>query len=184
LVLFSESFQYIKMQKAMAKTFELLNPAGYMLICDIFRKDVEVAPDTKGVGGGYSLSRFYKHIASYPFELVEDVDITDQTTPNMDLMDDAMKNVVRPIIDSSLNFLAGRYPLMSRVIRWLYKKRINKVYQKYFNGNRAGEDFSKFKSYRLFLYRSTCAVPAGNWTAVAQRVGGQAASPVALPTSV
>jgi SAM-dependent methyltransferase len=184
LVLFSESFQYIKMQKAMAKTFELLNPAGYMLICDIFRKDVEATPDAKSAGGGHLLSRFYKHIASQPFESVDDVDITDHATPNLDLMDDAMKNVLRPVIDSSLDFLAGRYPLMSKVIRWLYRKRINKVYQRYFNGNRASDDFRKFKSYRLFLYRSTCAVPAGNSTAVAPRVGGQAASSAALPTGV
>jgi hypothetical protein len=99
-------------------------------------------------------------------------------------MDDAMKNVVRPVIDSSLDFLAGRYPLASKVIRWLYRKRINKVYQRYFNGNRASDDFVKFKSYRLFLYRSACAVPAGNLTALAPRVGGQATNPVALPTGV
>jgi hypothetical protein len=155
-----------------------------MLICDIFRKDVEATPDAKSVGGGHLLSRFYKHIASQSFEPVEDIDITDHTTPNLDLMDDAMKNVVRPIIDSSLNFLAGRYPLMSKAIRWLYRKRINKVYQRYFNGNRASEDFVKFKSYRLFLYRSTCAVPAGNLTAITPRMGGQVTSPVALPTRV
>jgi len=183
LVLFSESFQYIKMQKAMAKTFELLNPAGYMLICDIFRKDVEATPDAKSVGGGHLLSRFYSHIANQPFEPVEDVDITDHATPNLDLMDDAMKNVVRPVIDSSLNFLAGRYPLTSKVIRWFYRKRINKVYQRYFNGNRASDDFRKFKSYRMFLYRSTRTVPAGNLTAVAPGAGGQAARPAALPTS-
>jgi SAM-dependent methyltransferase len=184
LVLFSESFQYIKMQKAMAKTFELLNPAGYMLICDIFRKDVEATPDAKSAGGGHLLSRFYKHVANQPFAPVEDIDITDHAIPNLDLMDDAMKNVLRPVIDSSLNFLAGRYPLASKVIRWLYRKRINKTYQRYFNGNRASEDFVKFKSYRLFLYRSTCAVPAGSSTAVVPCVGGQAASPVALPTRV
>jgi hypothetical protein len=100
-------------------------------------------------------------------------------------MDDAMKNVLRPVIDSSLNFLAGRYPLTSKVIRWFYRKRINKVYQRYFNGNRASDDFREFKSYRLFLYRSTCTIPAGgNSTAVAPRVGGQAASSVTLPTGV
>ena len=95
-----------------------------------------------------------------------------------------MKNVVRPVIDSSLDFLAGRYPLMSKVIRWLYRKRINKVYQRHFNGNRAGEDFVKFKSYRLFLYRSTCAVPAEDSAAVAPCVGGQMTSSVALPTGL
>jgi SAM-dependent methyltransferase len=165
LVLFSESFQYIKLVKAMEKTSELLNPAGYLLICDIFRKDIEAAPGTKGHGGGHRLDRFYEFVATRPFEMIEDVDITDRTIPNLDLMDDAMKNVVRPIIDSSLNFLAGRYPLISKFLCWKYRKRIDVVYNRYFNNNRASEDFRKFKTYRLFLYRNTVAAPTESRTA-------------------
>jgi len=160
LVLFSESFQYMKVRKALDKTLEILNPGGYLLVCDIFRKDVELEPGKKGVGGGHLLSRFYGQAVTSSFEQIKDIDITDHAMPNMDLMDDTMKNVVRPIVDSTINFLGGRYPLMSRAIQWFYRKRIGNVYQKYFNGNRASVDFVKYKSYRLLLYRYTCKVPA------------------------
>ncbi len=112
LVLFSESFQYIKVRMSLAKTLEILNPGGYLLVCDVFRKDVE--QDQKGVGGGHLLSRFYSQASTSSFEQVKDIDITNQTMPNMDLMDDTMKNVVRPIIDSTINFLGGRYPLIEQ----------------------------------------------------------------------
>jgi SAM-dependent methyltransferase len=181
LVLFSESFQYIKVRRSLAKTLEILNPNGYLLISDIFRKDTELKPDEKGVGGGHLLSKFYSQAKENSFEQVKDIDITTQTMPNMDLMDDAMQNVLRPIIDSSLNFLGGRYPLMSRAIQWLYRKRIAKVYQKYFSNNRASADFVKFKSYRLLLYRYTCKVPAGSQTVSSAPAGSRTANAAVMP---
>ena len=184
LVLFSESFQYMKARRALDKTIEIVNPGGYLLICDIFRKDVELGPDKKGVGGGHLLSRFYSQAAAGSFEQIKDIDITDRAMPNMDLMDDTMKNVVRPIVDSTINFLGGRYPLMSRAIQWLYRKRIGNVYQKYFNGNRASADFVKYKSYRLLLYRYTCKVPAGNPVVSNTCPDNKAASPVTSPAGI
>jgi SAM-dependent methyltransferase len=158
LVLFSESFQYMKVQRALDKTLEIINPGGHLLVCDVFRKDVELEPGKKGVGGGH--------------------------LPNMDLMDDTMKNVVRPIVDSSLNFLGGRYPLMSRAIQWLYRKRIRNVYQKYFDSNRASADFVKSKSYRLLLYRYTCKVPAGNPVVSNTHPNSKATRQVTLPAGI
>jgi len=161
LVLFSESFQYIRINDAIEKTFELLNPAGHLLICDVFRKDIPLTAGKMTMGGGHRLSKFQRIIAELPFELLQDVDITDQTIPNLDLLDEALQNVVRPMLDSGMDFLTGRYPLTSRLIRLFYRRRINAVYGKYFNGARSGEDFEKFKTYRLFLYRAVPAVPAG-----------------------
>jgi SAM-dependent methyltransferase len=184
LALFSESFQYIKIQRSLDKTLEILNPGGYILISDVFRKDIEVKPGEKGVGGGHILSRFYDQAAAHSFEAIKDIDITSQTMPNMDLIDDTMRNVLRPIIDSSINFLGGRYPLMSRAIQWFYRKRINNVYQKYFNGNRASADFVKFKYYRLLLYKHTCKVPAGNQAVNNSCAGGQATRSATLPAGV
>ena len=180
LVLFSESFQYIKIRRSLEKTLSILNPGGYLLVCDVFRKDVE--QDQKGVGGGHTLSRFYNQAATSSFEQVTDIDITDQTMPNMDLMDDTLKNVVRPIIDSTINFISGRHPLMSKVIQWLYRKKIDKAYQKYFYGNRASADFVKLKCYRLLLYRYTCKVPAGNQTVSSAPAGSRTAQAAVLPS--
>jgi len=184
LVLFSESFQYIKVRRSLAKTLEILNPGGYLLVCDVFRKGVELGLDRKGVGGGHLLGRFYSQAAASSFERIKDIDITSQTMPNMDLMDDAMQNVVRPIIDSTMDFIDGRYPLTSRIIQWLYRKRIGNVYQKYFNGHRASVDFAKHKSYRLLLYRRTCKVPAADIVISGQCPDIKATCPVILPAGV
>jgi SAM-dependent methyltransferase len=179
LVLFSESFQYIKVRRSLEKTLSVLKPGGYLLVCDVFRKDVE--EDKKGVGGGHLLSKFYAQAAASSFEQVKDIDITNQTMPNMDLLDDTLKNVVRPIIDSTIDFINGRHPLTSKIIQWLYRKKIDKAYQKYFYGNRASVDFVKLKYYRLLLYRYTSKVPAGNPAASKPVTGSRTASGAVLP---
>ncbi|MBN2019058.1 MAG: class I SAM-dependent methyltransferase [Sedimentisphaerales bacterium] len=164
LVLFSESFQYIRLTDAIEKAYEILKPAGYMLICDVFRKDVKEQAGKNGVGGGHRLAKFYREIENLPFERLEDVDITSRTSPNLQLLDEAMQDVARPIVDSGMDFLAGRYPLMSRLLGWLYRRRIEAAYGKYFKGARSSVDFESFKTYRLFLYRSISAVPADSKT--------------------
>ena len=39
LILFSESFQYIKMPEVIEQSLKYLNPEGYILICDFFKRD-------------------------------------------------------------------------------------------------------------------------------------------------
>jgi len=149
-VLFSESFQYVTLDRGLEQTERFLNNSGYLLICDFFRIDEE---ENGALGGGHKLTKFHEGIAHYPFKLLVDEDITEQTAPNIDLWDDAAKNVVAPVLDSSIDFLSGRYPLTVKFLRWKYKKKINKMCQKYFRAGRSSEDFRRLKSYRFFLYR-------------------------------
>jgi len=148
MVLFSESFQYVHLQKAIEKTVRLLTPTGYLLICDAFKMD------TSGtMGGGHKLMKFYELMAAYPFQLLVDVDITEQTAPNLDLLDETMKNVVAPVLNESVAFLGSQYPLTVKFLRWKYRKKIQRTYEKYFDGQRSSENFRRFKTYRLFLYK-------------------------------
>lgn len=150
MVLFCESFQYIDMEQALSSTNKFLKSGGYLLICDIFRKD------TLGktfMGGGHSLTRFYNLIAKSSFRLIENVDITEQTAPNMDLLDDVMESVVRPVVSAGVRFLESRNPIMLKLLRWKYRKKINKAHKKYLEGHKTGENFKKYKSYQLFLYK-------------------------------
>ena len=150
VVMFSESFQYVHLDEAIKKTLRFLNPNGYMLICDVFKTS---SNRHCKMGGGHKLTQFYELMASAPFELIEDVDITEQTVPSLDLLDDIMKKVVEPVLTESLTFLRGRYPLTVKLLCWKYKKKIKRTYEKYFNGQRKSDDFRMFKTYRLFLYR-------------------------------
>jgi len=150
LILFSESFQYINPEGAVEKTFGLLNKDGYILICDVFKKDTLGKSPLRG---GHSLRRFYDIVSEYPLQVVEDLDITDQTAPTLDVMNNMVKEVVEPTINLVQQLLDDRHPFVSRFLKWMYRDKIKKVNKKYFSGEKTGENFKKFKSYQLLLYR-------------------------------
>ena len=152
LIMFSESFQYVPMEKSLQTTLRFLNDGGHLLICDVFQTDAE---GISTIRGGHKLAKFRDLLARYPFEVVEDLDITEATAPSLDILDDMLKNVARPVLDSTLRFLDGRYPLITRLLRWKYRKQIDKTCGKYFKDGRTSEDFKKFKTYRLFLLKKT-----------------------------
>ncbi len=150
MVWFCESFQYIDLEKALSNTSRLLNPGGFLLICDIFRRDI----DSKSImGGGHDINKFHNLIEQFPFQLVKNEDITEQTAPNMDIMNDVLLNVIKPSIDAGIRLSESRYPFIVKLLKWKYRKKSEKLNKKYFSGGRSGEDFKKYKTYQLFLYQ-------------------------------
>jgi SAM-dependent methyltransferase len=150
LILFAESFQYVALEKALKKTFTFLNDGGYMLICDIFRKEIAGKSRQRG---GHHLRQFYDLVANYDFEPVEDVDITEHTAPTIEIFEQALSTIGPPVLSSVQRFLSGRYPILSRFLHWKYRKQLAKIHKKYLEGGRGAEEFRQFKSYRLLLYR-------------------------------
>jgi len=150
LIFFSESFQYIDLEEAIRKTLGLLKEGGCILICDIFKKDV---PGKSPLPGGHSLRKFYDIVSEYPLEAVEDLDITEQTAPTLDIVNDILNEVAKPAVGLAQQLLEDRHPSMLKLLKFLYRKRINKINRKYFEKAKTGENFKKFKSYRLLLYR-------------------------------
>ncbi len=150
LVLFCESFQYIEPREGVKKSVELLKPDGYMLICDIFRVETtEKSP----ISGGHKIVKFFNTISENPLSLVKDIDITKETAPNIDIENSIMKNVFEPSLNLLEGLLDSRYPTLSKILKWKYKKKIEKKRDKYFGNHRTGENFKKFKSYRLLLFK-------------------------------
>ena len=152
LVLFSESFQYIDLDRGLCKTADVLTDDGYLMICDFFRKETQ--GDSR-IGGGKRLSKFHDALAFHPFEIIEDIDITEETAPTMDLANEVCVQVLSPIWQSLFGFLDSRYPTLMKVIRWKFKKKMEKVERKYFEGERSAEHFSRFKTYRLMLIQNS-----------------------------
>jgi len=150
VVLFSESFQYIDLKEGLRKTVSLLKPDGYMLICDFFKR---ITLGKSNISGGHPLKMSYSIISEYPLRLIKDLDITEETSPSMDVLNDVFKEAVRPTVILTQHLLEDRYPFASKVIKWMYRKKIRKINKKYFNGEKTGENFKKFKSYRLLLYK-------------------------------
>jgi SAM-dependent methyltransferase len=150
LILFCESFQYVDMGKALSKTIMLLNKNGYMLICDLFKRDLQA----KGaIGGGQKLNKFYEFVEKVPFRLIENVDITEQAAPNIDLMDDMFQKVVQPMINAGFALAESRNKIITKILKWKYRKKIDKLDNKYFSGARNGKHFKLYKTYQFFLYK-------------------------------
>lgn len=152
LILFSESFQYVKLEKAIGNSFRFLNEGGHLLICDFFATE---AKGKSSIGGGHNLVRFYHQIGRYPFKLVKDIDITRHTAPNIDLVNDFMMNAGLPIWNLVSHFLKNNHPFIARFIRWKYRKKIAKIRQKHLTGTRNAAHFTTYKTYRLLLYQKT-----------------------------
>ena len=152
LVMFSESFQYVGLDAALDRTLRFLGPGGHVMISDIFNRDV---PGECAVAGGHELARFREAIGARPFEQVTDLDITDETAPNLDLALEINTEVVGPVWQLLQKVLAANYPVVNRILRWKYRKKIEKFNRKFTSGERNGENFRKFRTYRVFVYRKT-----------------------------
>jgi SAM-dependent methyltransferase len=151
LLLFSESFQYIKLDRSLLLARNLLNKPGYVLISDFFKTD---APGKSSLRGGHPLSELYRHIDNNNFKIEKDIDITKQTAPNLTVVDDMLTQAALPVWNSIMAYLKSSYPLISSVLMWKYKRKIDKINEKYFSGTRNAANFEKFKSYRVLLLRN------------------------------
>lgn len=150
LILFSESFQYIRYKISMPLSIKLLNKNGSILICDFFRKEVE---GTSPIGGGHNLREFNEYVGKLPLQRKVDKDITAETAPSLDIVDDFLTNAAIPIYDLIFYIIDNNYPKLAKLIRWKYKKRLEKVKFKYLQRKTNSENFAKFKSYHLMLFQ-------------------------------
>ncbi|MGB2930512.1 MAG: hypothetical protein WBB70_16600, partial [Desulfobacterales bacterium] len=121
-----------------------------LLICDYFKTD---ARGKKPIRGGHRLSKFYHTISGYPFEPIKDIDITEQTAPNLDLFNEMLNSVGLPIRKMIFYYLDNNRPLISKFLKWKFKGKIEKIDRRYFSDEINAEKYMKHNSYRLLLYR-------------------------------
>ena len=151
LVLFSESFQYVELNDSIKKIISVLNKNGHLLICDVFHKNVEgISP----MRGGHRLDLFNDEISNSTLVKEKDIDITKETAPTWDFLNQLLNEVAIPISDMSNNYLEYKYPRLTKLIKWKYQRKLNKIKKVWLSGELTGESFIKFKSYRLFIYKN------------------------------
>lgn len=148
LILFSESFQYIHVVLALNKSIELMTKDAYLLICDFFRRDVAGESPIKG---GHLLSKYYDIVQSYPLKGIKDLDVTKETAPSLDIINDLLTNVELPVLDLVRTYLNHKRPFIAHFINWIFRNKIDDLLQKHHSTNR--ESFIRFKSYHLLLYQ-------------------------------
>jgi len=150
LVLFSESFQYVQMAQSIDKIVSMLPKNGHLLICDVFHKNVTgVSPMRRG----HRLDLFENQNSKSSLKQITNLDITAETAATYDFLNQLLNEVVIPISDISGNYLNSNYPKLSKLLKWKYRKKLDKITQVWSSGKLTGENFIKFKSYRLLIYK-------------------------------
>ena len=149
VVLFCESFQYVKMEIALEKVISQLRSGGSLVICDFFRLQND---DQSPISGGHRLSEFQEIIAKYPLRLVEEIDITPKTAPTFTVIDLAFTEVLQPIWKEIDEASLATHPYLFKLSNWFFRKKLDKVKNKYFTHERSAENFQKFKTYRLMRF--------------------------------
>lgn len=150
LVLFSESFQFVKLDSALRKARAC---GRYVLIADVFRKDLE---ERSPIGGGHLYSEYLKQVEANGLKAVADNDVSRQIAPQFDLETDLMQNFVRPMVSVlermyQTSVLPVR--LILRLLLFFNRKGLRKLREKHFSGTgkRSGAAFEKYKYYRFIL---------------------------------
>lgn len=152
LVLFSESFQYIKPNDALDNALAHLKKDGHILICDFFQTD---APGKSPLGGGHKYKEWLEVLKQYPqLEKKFEDDITSKTAPTMDLVNGMTMEVIKPMWHLIFALGEDRYPKIMKFIRWKFKKKLDKMEKKHFAGQRNGENFIKYKKYMTYLFQN------------------------------
>jgi SAM-dependent methyltransferase len=155
VVLFSESFQYIKPGDSLALVQELLKPGGTLLICDFFKTAAhgDGGPGDKSFGGGHPHKEYLETVARFPFRLEKDEDITKRVSPNLQLLNDWLMNRAKPAGQTIHRYLSSNYSISTRLLMWFCRKKLRKLQYKYFSGHRSRETFERYKTYHLLVYR-------------------------------
>jgi SAM-dependent methyltransferase len=148
---FSESFQYIPMQRSFEILSRILKPGGKVIICDFFKRS-DADPTAAGAntfGGGHDYEEFRSLLGDVPFQQLADLDITNKVSPNIALLNDMLMNRLGPSLSTLGTFLADRYPIGYWLLTRPFRKRFEKLKHKYFMGHRSQETFERFKTYHL-----------------------------------
>jgi len=150
MVMFSESFQYITLNSVLQKAQSLLRPGGYILICDFFKTG---ATGKSVIGGGHPISAMERTLQESGLQVLEEKDITAETAPNLDIVNEMGSELFLPTFELIGYAFRSNHPWLAKLFHWKFKKKINKIHNKYTSGKRNGAAFAKHKIYKFYLLK-------------------------------
>ncbi len=148
-VLMSESAQYIPLDGLFQKTGEILKNGGHLILSDYFCLPGAAGPQSKS---GHYLEAFLQCASENGFILKFEQDITDKTSPTLELAMRLVENYIIPSIDIMARSIKRKRPVLAKIAWVLFKKRILKVYENAAIID-AGE-FKKNKRYMLYIFQN------------------------------
>ncbi len=154
--LFSESFQYIEIGRALDNAVGHLSGDGEILIADCFRTDAfgQDMTELGLVGGGHALAGFRQAMSVRPLEILFEEDVTDLVAPSIDL-EQQFYNMIGQATHNIDRDLGVAYPklrwLLSKGFRRLLgRRRIARLERRIHGTERNSDAFRKYNRY-LFL---------------------------------
>jgi len=150
LVMFCESFQYIPIDSAIAGALNVLSPGGFILVSDFFQTD---ASGKSPIGGGHKFKEWEEKKSMFQINLMKERDITAETSPTLDLVNQMTMEFIHPTWKVIFKLAEDRFPLVMRFFKWKYKKKLAKMENKHFNGQRSGANFARYKKYMFYLFQ-------------------------------
>lgn len=148
LVLLSEVLLFVHLRPGLERALALVDVGGHALVSDLFRTTPERGP----IGGGHDLAAFRQAVASLPWRVVADEDVTARIAPTFDVLDGLTRGL-RPAYDLLWAQLAARHPWWVRLARWAFGRRLARYEEKHLGRRRDGAAFARHKSYRFVLLR-------------------------------
>ncbi|MGE0631904.1 MAG: class I SAM-dependent methyltransferase [Pseudobdellovibrionaceae bacterium] len=153
MVLMSESCQYVPFTLGFTQHKKHLRLGGHVLIADFFKvRDLDYPYLSKS---GHNLNEFLAEAKRQGFELVKDIDITQETAPTMDIYQDILSNRAFPVAEALFEYVERKFPAVYKILRFFVGKKALFLKQKY-----SAQDaltFKKYKSYRIFLFKKVQA---------------------------
>jgi hypothetical protein len=151
LILFIESFQYIPIDESIPRALSYLNKGGHIILVDFFRREI---PGRHPIGGGLELREWQNKLPDFPVEIILEKDITKETSKTIDIVSQFTTEVIQPVWKSTFSLAEDRFPILMKFIKWKYRKKLKKMEDKHFSGQRHAENFAKYKKYVLYILKS------------------------------
>ena len=146
----SESAQYIPLPDLFQIADRALAPDGRILLADYFVKDDASGPMSRS---GHRIGRFDRLAAEHGFRVLYEEDITDRTTPTLDLARGAVDRYVLPSLDIGTEKLRRRRPRTMRLLGWLFRKKIASLREEM--ALLDSTEFARHKRYRILMLGRT-----------------------------
>lgn len=150
LVMFCESFQYIPIDRSILGALDVLKPGGFIIVSDFFQTD---EPGKSPIGGGHKFKEWEEKKAIFKIKQLKERDITKETSPTVDLVNQMTMEFLHPTWNVIFKLGEDRFPMVIKFFKWKYKKKLAKMENKHFQGQRNGANFAKYKKYMFYLFQ-------------------------------
>jgi len=150
LVMFCESFQYIPIDRSILGALDVLKPGGFIIVSDFFQTD---EPGKSPIGGGHKFKEWEEKKAIFKIKQLKERDITKETSPTVDLVNQMTMEFLHPTWNVIFKLAEDRFPMVIKFFKWKYKKKLAKMENKHFQGQRNGANFAKYKKYMFYLFQ-------------------------------